>query len=372
MGRPGGGVSGGSHSSGSHSMSRSSGIHSHSSGSSRPGSSISSRPSLHHSNSISRTVGAGTAGIGKKPKSAQSTIMTPPPRKQTVPHHLPPLESVPKRTPPPPRRTTVTFTPAPSVNPDPINRKTYIRANIIISIAIVLIILAAILGLLSSSDKVVSSRSREKLTDVPAYVSSCVVDELGWIESKYQTASGLKTFYTSTGVQPYVILKAYDSSITTEEEMVTWTEKFYADTFDQENVFLYIYFAAEDADNVMGNSTYVAGLRAGSIMDEEAVDIFWSYLDRYWDEDISMDSVIINTFVKTSSVIMERSKTTADLLFPIAIAIAVAVIGIVCVVIIATKRKAEREKAEETERILSAPVSPIADSAAEDIIEKYE
>lgn len=234
---------------------------------------------------------------------------------------------------------------------------------------LVLFVICFILGILSggcaggsysSGSTAASTIVRTKLTDSHSYDSNDVADDLGWFDSVSNTESRLKDFYDKTGVQPYVYLKAYDSSLTGDAEKESWAKNFYDTTLDDEDGFLFVYFAEEDQDEDVGYMAYVAGSRAQSVMDSEAVDIFWSYIDRYWSTDMSTDDVIYESFTDTATAIMHVSTTKADLSKYRLLAIIVVGGGAVIFLILREKNRRAHEKAKETESILNTPLEEAA------------
>lgn len=54
---------------------------------------------------------------------------------------------------------------------------------------------------------------------------------------------------------------------------------------------------------------YVNGKQVTSVMDSEAIDIFWNYLDRYWtDSSLSTVDVFTKTFDSTAKTIMKKQQ----------------------------------------------------------------
>ena len=146
--------------------------------------------------------------------------------------------------------------------------------------------------------------AREKLDTGHAYINDCVIDELGWFDDVSKTESMLKYFWEKTGVQPYIILRDYDASLTSNSEKEQWAIDYYDNHFDTENIFLFVYFAEEDTDNDVGYMAYANGYETTSVMDSEAVEIFWNNIDNYWYTDLSTDDVLIRTFDDTADMIM--------------------------------------------------------------------
>lgn len=171
----------------------------------------------------------------------------------------------------------------------------------------------AITGMFSSKKTtVVSYTNREKLSNSGAFNSDCIVDELYWFDDTKSAGNSLKTFYDKTGVQPYVVLLAYDASLTSDAAKEDYANDYYNKHIDDENSFLFIYFAEKDQDNEVGYMCYVCGDNARSVMDSEAVDIFWEFIDQYWYDDISTDDLFETVFTKTAKTIMDGSSTASS------------------------------------------------------------
>lgn len=222
---------------------------------------------------------------------------------------------------------------------------------------------------------------REKLDTGNAYMNDCIDDQLGWFDNLSSTETRLQDFWEETGVQPYIILKDYDSSLTTDDQKEDWATNYYEANFTaegREDVFLYVYFAEEDTDNEVGYMTYTNGYQSAVVMDSDAVDIFWEYIDYYWYTDSSTDDLFVNVFDKTAANIMHAAKTQAEASAArsktIMWIVIVAGVGIVGVIIYKTKKennRREKEKAQETERILNTPLDKYQDEA-ENLASKYE
>ena len=177
MGRAGAGGGGGGHSGGGHSSGRSSGGHRVSSGSSgrRAGSGGGSRGSYGGFGGPSH--GGGFYGGGFYPR--------------------------------PPIRNTVFIGHGGGI-------------NTIISIIIFIVVLVTAFGGFpsskSSSTKNIpkSTQNRERLESGVGYDNNCIVDNIGWFDNVTKTEKSIKKFYDKTGVQPYIVLNAYDSTLLTD------------------------------------------------------------------------------------------------------------------------------------------------------------
>lgn len=327
MGRAGAGGGGGGHSGGGHSSSRSSGGHHVSSGSSGRragggGSSYSGRSSYG---------GGGFYGGGFYPR--------------------------------PPRRSTVIVSHGGSFN------------AVISLIIFVVILIAAFGGFLSSnssSTKSVpkSTQNRERLESGVGYDNNCIVDNIGWFDNVTKTEKSIKKFYDKTGVQPYIVLNAYDSTLLTDTAKEEYAKKWYDEHIKNESTFLYMYFAEPDTDNDVGYMAYVNGKQVSSVMDSEAIEIFWAYVDKYWYSDMSTDDMFTTIFTKTADRIMTKSTTAADVGNNAVKVIGVIVVFAGIIVVMVIRRKHKAEEAKEAEKILNTPLN--GDSEADDLLKKYK
>jgi hypothetical protein len=211
-----------------------------------------------------------------------------------------------------------------------------------------------------------STIQREKLESGNAYINDCIVDELGWFDNISKTESRLKSFWEETGIQPYIILRDYDASLTTDAEKEQWAIDYYDANFDTENIFLFVYFAEQDTDNDVGYMAYANGKQTSSVMDSEAVEIFWNNIDAYWYSDSSTDDLFVNAFNDTADTIMHVSTTGKDILKWVLVVIAIIAVGVIVINLVKQKNKRAKEKAEEDQKILNTPIHDIAEDNLED------
>ncbi len=222
------------------------------------------------------------------------------------------------------------------------------------------------------ADKQESLLERVRLETGYSYMNDCVDDELGWLNASY-VSKGMKQFYEDTGAQPYIWLRAYDGVDWTDDEEYDIATRYYDDAFaDRQDVVLFVYF--EEADpNEVGNMALIHGTQSGAIMDSEAEEIFWNYLDSAWESygEDETDDMFIHIFNQTGNSIMYHSTNGYDVAQ--AIMILCSVVAVVVAVIVAIKEinKRKKEKAEETERILKTSLDNLADEKADDLLEKY-
>lgn len=239
----------------------------------------------------------------------------------------------------------------------------------ITGIIILIIILVAMFGGLSTKGSIpASTQNREKVQTGVAFNNNCIVDEIGWIDNLSKTEKRLQNFYNKTGIQPYVVFHKYDESLKTESDKEAYANKYYEENIDNEGTFLFMYFAEQATDDDVGYMCYVNGKQVTSVMDSEAVDIFWAYIDEYWATDMSTDDMIVKTFDSTAKRIMAKSTTGADVAKYAVVLVIICVGGFVVIRMLRMKFKRDKEKAEETERILKTPL----DKSEDDLLNKYK
>ena len=244
-------------------------------------------------------------------------------------------------------------------------------ATIVSSIVVLIIVLAVVFGAFGNTSRPKSTVNREKIASPVSFTNNCVVDELGWVDNVSKTETRLKNFYNKTGIQPYVVFHKYDADLKTDADKEAYANKYYSENIGNEGTFLFMYFAEANIDDV-GYMCYVNGKQISTVMDAEAVDIFWNYMDSNWTSDKSTDDVIVDTFDSTANTIMKKSATAADVGVKVGGIILVIVIVGGVVIVMKVRRKNERERAAETERILNADIhGGVGNSPTDDLADRY-
>ncbi len=110
---------------------------------------------------------------------------------------------------------------------------------------------------------------------------------------------------------------------------------------------------------------YANGMQTSSVMDSEAVEIFWNYIDRYWYADMSTDDVFVNAFSDTANTIMHVSTNGWDVLKWVFIVIAIIAAGAVVIILVNKRNQRKKEEAAEAQKILETPINDIADDKLE-------
>ena len=208
----------------------------------------------------------------------------------------------------------------------------------------------------SDDSDVTSTINREKIENPIPYDNNCIKDELGYVENTSKLSKNLKNFYNKTGIQPYIYLKSYDETLTSDSQKDNYAQNWYEQNIDNEDTFLFVYYEDQDP-NEIGYMAYVNGKQVTSVMDSEAVNIFWNYIDRYWtDNSLSTVEVFTKTFNSTANTIMEKSTTSNDIIKIICIIVGIIIVIGGIIYILRMKFKRDKEKAKETVEILKTPL----------------
>lgn len=253
-------------------------------------------------------------------------------------------------TPPPPRRGYYGY-----------RRNVYTSSSsglgtLIACLIIFAVVIFSFFMIASDDSDVTSTINREKIENPIPYDNNCIKDELGYVENTSKLSKNLKNFYNKTGIQPYIYLKSYDETLTSDSQKDNYAQNWYEQNIDNEDTFLFVYYEDQDP-NEIGYMAYVNGKQVTSVMDSEAVNIFWNYIDRYWtDDSLSTVEVFTKTFNSTANTIMEKSTTSNDIIKIICIIVGIIIVIGGIIYILRMKFKRDKEKAKETVEILKTPL----------------
>lgn len=212
-------------------------------------------------------------------------------------------------------------------------------------------------GCIGSNNSVVdkSTRVREKLEGVVTK-TDWYEDEIGWVSSERVLIEGLEDFYKETGAQPYVLLVKYsedfwNGSNLDVKEADKYLNSMYDQKFDDEGHFIFAYFQCKNdsKQEMEGEFRYLSGNSVDTIMDNEAIDIFWGYFQtNYYDTSLTLEEMIANTFSQTAKNIMQNSEKEVSK-FPMILSIILISI-LVIVVIYALVKNNSRKKKEKSSK----------------------
>jgi ABC-type antimicrobial peptide transport system permease subunit len=253
-------------------------------------------------------------------------------------------------TPPPPRRGYYGY-----------RRNVYTSSSsglgtLIACLIVFAVVIFSFFMIASDDSDVTSTINREKIENPIPYDNNCIKDELGYVENTSKLSKNLKNFYNKTGIQPYIYLKSYDETLTSDSQKDNYAQNWYEQNIDNEDTFLFVYYEDQNP-NEIGYMAYVNGKQVTSVMDSEAVNIFWNYIDRYWtDDSLSTVEVFTKTFNSTANTIMEKSTTSNDIIKIICIIVGIVIVIGGIIYILRMKFKRDKEKAKETVEILKTPL----------------
>lgn len=204
-------------------------------------------------------------------------------------------------------------------------------------------------------------------------------DNLNWISNKHVLIRGLEEFYKATGIQPYVVFEPYNSAYwnadgsANADAMDAHLETVYNNTFTDEAHFIFAYFSCEvDSKKEMeGEFRYLSGYSADTIMDSEALKMFWGFFqENYYNTSLSLESMIADTFTDTATRIMSSPTNAYD-----AAVAMIWVSGIVLAIfglskISKTVARRRREKEAYNKQILEVPLQTFGTKIDTSKIEK--
>lgn len=196
--------------------------------------------------------------------------------------------------------------------------------------------------------------------------SGYYTDEDGdWIHNSAVLERGLRHFYEKTGIQPYVYILP-NGSVSSSAQLQDIARETYDRLFTDQAHFVLVF-----CDNGNGgfNAAYWAGQLTGSVLDDEAIQIFIAYLNQdYNDMSLSEEEIFSNAFSDTADRIMT---VTPSPVVPLAICGTVLIVVVIVFVVVRNRRLAQQREAERMEQILNTPLETFGDSSLADLEKKY-
>lgn len=170
-----------------------------------------------------------------------------------------------------------------------------------------------------------SSIEREPIEEGLVNETPYYVDELGWIRDQSTAEAGLRYFYEETNVQPvvYITDNVDGDPNPTPDEIDAFANQMYDELFTDEAHLLLVHF--ENYDFYQYDYSYhtVYGSQAKALMDTEAEDILFDYLDYHYRRDITEEEFFSEAFRDTADRIMNVTRSPW---IPVLIVIGAAVI----------------------------------------------
>lgn len=252
----------------------------------------------------------------------------------------------------------------------------------VVAVVVVAVLLVGLLSFLmdapgcsssNGSSITASTVEREPLPANAVIETTYYQDDDGqWIQNASKLEAGMRDFYKSTGVQPFLYIvpdKTMDGQAC--EQFATET---YPKLFNDQGHFLFVFCYQGKIGGVHGY-TYGCyfGSQAKTVMDNEAETIFLDYVDRYInDEGISESEAFSQAYAKTADAIMT---TEAQRAVPAIIVVTLSILVIIVVIVVAVmmnRRAKQREREQKRQQeILNTPLEKFGDTDLDELEKKY-
>lgn len=239
---------------------------------------------------------------------------------------------------------------------------------VIVAAVLLVLLLVVALGGGSCSGANVPASTVER-TALPAgsvNETGYFTDEDGdWIHDPAKLERGLRHFYEETGVQPYVYILP-NGSVRSYQELQSIAQKKYDELFTDQAHFVLVFC---DDGNGRFNAAYWAGAMTGSVLDDEAINIFKAYLSQNYDDmSLSEEEIFSDAFADTADRIMTVTPSPLPI---IAVCAAVIIVTVVVFLIVRNRRLAKQRETERMQKILNTPLESLADAELADLEKKY-
>ena len=239
---------------------------------------------------------------------------------------------------------------------------------VIVAAVLLVLLLVVALGGGSCSGANVPASTVER-TALPAgsvNETGYFTDEDGdWIHDPAKLERGLRHFYEETGVQPYVYILP-NGSVRSYQELQSIAQKKYDELFTDQAHFVLVFC---DDGNGRFNAAYWAGAMTGSVLDDEAINIFKAYLSQSYDDmSLSEEEIFSDAFADTADRIMTVTPSPLPI---IAVCAAVIIVAVVVFLIVRNRRLAKQRETERMQKILNTPLESLADAELADLEKKY-
>lgn len=242
--------------------------------------------------------------------------------------------------------------------------------TVFVIVAAVLLVLLLVVALggggCSGANVPASTVERTALPAGSVNETGYFTDEDGdWIHDPAKLERGLRHFYEETGVQPYVYILP-NGSVRSYQELQSIAQEKYDELFTDQAHFVLVFC---DDGNGRFNAAYWAGAMTGSVLDDEAINIFKAYLSQNYDDmSLSEEEIFSDAFADTADRIMTVTPSPLPI---IAVCAAVIIVAVVVFLIVRNRRLAKQREAERMQEILNTPLESLADAELADLEKKY-
>ena len=214
-----------------------------------------------------------------------------------------------------------------------------------------------------------STVNRDKLELHLSDDAGYYTDECGWIRNSTTLERGLKEFYDSTGILPYVYIidnveGDYDPST---EKLEAFAEAKYEALFDDEGHALLLFW------DYGGAYEYVLmlGYDTMELMDSEACDILFDYLDYYYYYADTEEEFFADAFADAGERMMTVTRSPWYYILRIGAAVAVIFVAYKWW---KSRQEKEAERKKRAEEILNSPLEKFGENGddIDELEKKYE
>ena len=201
-----------------------------------------------------------------------------------------------------------------------------------------------------SSSTVENTVQREKIdSSALNKVGVWLEDNAGWLKNKGTVENGMKHFLDKTGIQPYLMIndEINGKKDFTDNDVKNLMESKYNSLFKDEAHLILLF--VEPTTNNYKRYIYT-GTVANTLMDSNALDIMYNYIDKYYSYDLTDDEYFSKIFIDTADKLMQKvvSKNELKKTGLIRSTIIILIAGIIMIIVIRSKAKQkEYEKAKE-------------------------
>lgn len=236
--------------------------------------------------------------------------------------------------------------------------------HVILIIVMVASLIMAMIGAITVFGNNTNVTERTPLVSGSVNETQYFTDELGWISDTSELKSGLKYFYSKTGVQPYLYIT--DS---VGGDFYNYAEVFannkYDELFTDEGHLLLIFCESSETYYTFA----LSGVAADTVIDADARNILLDKLDEYYyDSSLSDEEYFSKAFSDAADEIMQKNSSgVGAVIFPLFIfAVALAA------EIVIRKKEKDTKRKKELDEMLKKPLETFGNTEAEDLAKKYE
>jgi len=203
-------------------------------------------------------------------------------------------------------------------------------------------------------------------SSVPLYV-----DNLNWIGNRVRLEDGLRNFHQRTGVRPILYLTGVIDGTTTPtaEQIRDFAERRYMELTDGNQAHVLVLFFENDRG--ARDMWITPGRQAGSVIDDEAIEIMLDFIDRYYYGDLDEHDMFARAFDGAARRIMT---VTRSAWIPVLV-----VAGILLILLLlhrwwSKKQEQKNLEAEQLERVLAQPLETIGNphDQASQLAQQYQ